>query len=319
MQLNSLQIRCYPGKVRELCPYNFLIMGIKTDSKTAQASGRVYKTAPLPFQGQKRFFVGPFAEVLKEYGQSNKVRVIIDLFGGSGLLAHTAKRVLPECRVIYNDYDDFHIRLQNIDKTNRLLADIRAILAVYEPEKRLSPEFRALVLERVEKEAKAGYVDYITLSSSLLFSGNYALNLEELKSQAWYNCVKKAGYDFNPGDYLGGLEIYKTDYLELFEKFKNVPGVVFLVDPPYLSTDTKTYGSDKYWKLKDYLDVLKVLKDNKYVYFTSDKSSLVELCEWLEENLELKNPFSGAGKKVHTNGVNRNITYQDMMLYKLVA
>lgn len=247
------------------------------------------------------------------------MRVIIDLFGGSGLLAHTAKRVLPECRVIYNDYDDFHIRLLNIDKTNKLLADIRALLADYQPEKRLSPDIRAIVLERVEKEAKTGYVDYVTLSSSILFSGNYALNLEELKTQAWYNCVKKTGYDFEPGEYLAGLEIYKTDYLELFERFKNVPGVVFLVDPPYLTTDTKTYSSDKYWKLKDYLDVLKVLKDNKYVYFTSDKSSLVELCEWLEENLELKNPFSGAGKKVHTNGVNKNVTYQDMMLYKLAG
>lgn len=278
-----------------------------------------YTHAPLPFQGQKRYFAAAFAEIMREYGQTNEPKIIIDLFGGSGLLAHKAKSVLPDCRVIYNDYDSFHIRLLNIQKTNRLLSDIRAILGNSKRDAKICPTARALVLQRIEKEAKTGYVDYVTISSGILFSGNYALDFEELAKSTLYNTVRMNDYDIDPGDYLAGLEIYKCDYMQLYNQYKDVPGVVFLVDPPYLSTDTKTYGSDKYWKLKDYLNVLKVLQGTNYVYFTSDKSSLVELCQWFEENTGLNNPFAGATLKARTNGVTNKAKYTDMMLYKLSA
>lgn len=49
-----------------------------------------YKVAPLPFQGQKRNFVEPFVGKLKELSQSQDIKVVVDLFGGSGLLSHTA-------------------------------------------------------------------------------------------------------------------------------------------------------------------------------------------------------------------------------------
>ena len=51
------------------------------------------------------------------------------------------------------------------------------------------------------------------------------------------------------------LDVYKRqDYKEVFKRYKDVPGVVFLVDPPYLSTEVGTYKM--YWRLADYLDVL---------------------------------------------------------------
>ncbi|WP_407267370.1 hypothetical protein [Tenacibaculum maritimum] len=55
-----------------------------------------------------------------------------------------------------------------------------------------------------------------------------------------------------------GVEIVSLDYKLLFNKYKRYENVVFIVDPPYLSTDSKTYKN--YWKLTDYLNVLKVLK-----------------------------------------------------------
>lgn len=51
--------------------------------------GRIFKCAPLPFTGQKRFFVRDFAEVLGRLGDD--IDTVVDLFGGSGLLSHTAK------------------------------------------------------------------------------------------------------------------------------------------------------------------------------------------------------------------------------------
>ena len=280
---------------------------------------QTFKCAPLPFQGQKRHFVGEVARLLEKHNRKEEVKVVVDLFGGSGLLAHTAKRVLPDARVIFNDFDGFHIRLLNVAKTNRLLADLRVILAGYERHTLLKGDIRAEVLQRVEREAKTGYVDYITLSSSLLFSSKYVLDFTELSKAGIYNNVRQSDFDVNPGDYLAGLEIHSTDYQNLFAQFRDTPGVVFLVDPPYLSTDTKTYNSDKYWTLRDYLDVLKVLKGTRYIYFTSNKSALPELGRWLGENVGMGNPFDGAELRTRTNHVNTQACYEDMMLYKLCA
>lgn len=82
----------------------------------------IYNSAPLPFMGQKRRFVGEFRKALAHFPDAT---LFVDLFGGSGLLSHVTKQERPDARVIYNDYDDFHQRLQNIPRTNALLADIR--------------------------------------------------------------------------------------------------------------------------------------------------------------------------------------------------
>ena len=89
---------------------------------------------------------------------------------------------------------------------------------------------------------------------------------------------------------------------------------MFLVDPPYLSTDVGTYKM--YWRLSDYLDVLNVLRDKPFVYFTSNKSSIIELCEWLGKNRTLGNPFESARKIEFNAHMNYNAGYTDMMLYK---
>lgn len=277
-----------------------------------------YKVAPLPFQGQKRYFVAPFVGVLREISQSQEIKVVVDLFGGSGLLSHTAKRVLPGCKVIYNDYDGFSARLRNVERTNELLTDIRALLCDYPKEKRISEAYKSVILARVEKEEKSGFVDYITLSSSLLFSANYVTNFDELKASTLYNNVKQNNYDVNAAEYLHSLEIVKSDYLALFNQYKDVPGVLFIVDPPYLTTDTKTYLSDQYWKLADFLNVINVLNESNYIFFTSNKSSLIELCEWLSKNHNINNPFENAVLKMHETRLNPQSKYIDMMLTRMI-
>jgi len=277
-----------------------------------------YKVAPLPFQGQKRYFVEPFVSVLREMHQSQNVKVVIDLFGGSGLLSHTTKRVLPGCKVVYNDYDGFSTRLRNVERTNELLADIRVLLCDYPREKRISEAYKSVILSRIEKGEKSGFVDYITLSSALLFSANYVTNFDELKASTLYNNIKQNNYDVNATEYLQGLEVEKCDYLELFNQYKDIPGVLFIVDPPYLTTDTKTYLSDQYWKLSDFLNVLNVLNESNYVFFTSNKSSLIELCEWLSENHNINNPFENAVLKTHETRLNPQSKYIDMMLTRMI-
>lgn len=280
-------------------------------------SRKLFKTAPLPFQGQKRRFAGGYALALSQLRVKQEVKVVVDLFGGSGLLSHTAKYIIPEARVIYNDYDNYSQRLYNVNRTNALLNDIRKIGSWKSKDnKKISSDIKDKILDRVFLEEKSGFVDYITLSSSLMFSAKYVTCLEELSKETFYNNIKASDYDFNPDEYLAGLEIVRYDYKELYAQYNNVPGVLFVVDPPYLSTDTTTYSSDKYWKLRDYLDVLNVLVDTNYIFFTSNKSSLVELCEWIDRNKDFSNPFANSVLSTQNITLNKTANYTDMMLYK---
>ena len=142
---------------------------------------RIYKTAPLPFQGQKRNFVEHFKKALTEFRGAAQVNTVIDLFGGSGLLSHTAKRMYPDLRVIYNDFDDFHVRLANVNVTNNLIKVIRGRLVGYPKEKKIEPSMKYLILSLIRAEEKKGHtIDYITLSSSLicnLLQGTGATNV----------------------------------------------------------------------------------------------------------------------------------------------
>ncbi|MFR1274653.1 MAG: DNA adenine methylase [Parabacteroides merdae] len=270
-----------------------------------------YLSAPLPFVGQKRMFAREFIQVLKRYPDD---AVFVDLFGGSGLLSHITKYQKPGATVVYNDFDNYRQRLENIPRTNVLLDKIRAVVASVPRRKFLPKKTKETILRLIEQEEhRYGYVDYITLSSSLLFSMKYATNLEELRKETFYNTVRKC--DYNPClDYLDGLEIVSCDYKELFNKYKDMPDVVFLIDPPYLSTEVGTYTMN--WGLSDYLDVLQTLVGTNYIYFTSNKSSIIELCDWIGKNNALGNPFIGSEKVEFNAHMNYNSSYTDIMLYK---
>lgn len=268
-----------------------------------------YTTAPLPFQGQKRNFVKEYVNQLKSL---NGDYTFIDLFGGSGLLSHVAKRVKPGSRVIYNDYDNYRERLDNIVQTNKLLSDIREIVSGCSRHTKLPDDIRQKILNRISKEP--GFVDYITLSSSLLFSAKYVTTYERLSHESFYNNVSKN--DYSASGYLDGIEVECIDYKELYNAHKGDDRVILLVDPPYLSTDVTTYTMT--WSMKDYLDVLSSIKDSKYFYFTSSKSQVVELCEWMGNNQTIGNPFQCATRTEFNAHLNYSASYTDIMLSKVL-
>ena len=272
---------------------------------------KLYLSAPLPLVGQKRMFAKEFIKVLEQYPED---AVFVDLFGGSGLLSHITKCQKPNATVVYNDFDDYRHRLANIPRTNLLLADLRTIVGDMPKHCCIKGEKRDNIFARLEQEEREyGYIDFITISSALMFSMKYKLSIPEMKKEALYNNIRKADYPLSM-DYLEGLDIVSADYKEVYERYKNIPNVVFLVDPPYLSTEVGTYKM--YWKMSDYLDVLTVLRDKDFIYFTSDKSSIIELCEWIGANKTIGNPFEDC-KKVEFNAhMNYNAKYTDIMLYK---
>lgn len=270
-----------------------------------------YNQSPLPFQGQKRNFVKQFRVILKE--QYNESFIFIDLFGGSGLLSHNVKFVYQNALVIYNDYDHFFDRVRQIPHTNAILAQIRPVLSNHDRKGKLVSKQRNQIVEVLKKAEMEGYSDWITMSSNLLFSMNYATSLKGLIKETMYNKVRLSDYDAT--DYLRGVHVVSQDYAKLFEQYKYEPKVVFLVDPPYLSTDSATYMSDGYWKLQDYLNVLQVLIDQNYFYFTSNKSQIVELCEWISSLSSTANPFEKAIRKDLVTSTTHNTKYTDIMYH----
>lgn len=269
-----------------------------------------YNQAPLPLQGQKRRFLKEFTKALATFPSD---AVYVDLFGGSGLLSHTVKQHYPDARVVYNDFDGFRNRLEAIPKTNALLAQLRLITADFPKKKRITEPVRSRILEVLEQADKDGYADWISLSANLLFSGKYAVSIDGFRKETMYNNIRLSGYGAD--GYLQGVEVVSEDYRALHQRFKGVDNVVFIIDPPYLSTDSKAYKNDNYWKLTDYLDVLNTL-DGNYFYFTSNKSQIVDLCGWIEQRTGSDgNPFSGATCSVASGVVNYNSNYQDMMYY----
>lgn len=272
----------------------------------------MYNQAPLPFQGQKRRFLKQFKASLNDVQNVDKY-IFVDLFGGSGLLSHTVKQLFAQSDVVWNDYDNYKQRIDNIERTNALLRDIRVIVSVCESDKRIPDAIKSQILTRVSQEE--GFVDYVTLSANLLFSGQYVTTYKALEKQTFYNTVRKS--DYSAEGYLDGVIRVSKDYKELHAQYKGLDNVIFLIDPPYLSTDCKSYSSDDYWKLGDYLDVLTTLQGSKYYYFTSNKSQVIELCQWMSSHSSYVNPFEGSVTTTTAGNVNYSSSYTDIMVCKV--
>ncbi len=256
-------------------------------------------------------FAKEFRKVLDQIPDGT---TFVDLFGGSGLLSHIAKYDKPHSEVVYNDFDGYRRRLEHIPQTNELLAELRDIVRDVPRYKAITGETREHVFGcLLQHEKRYGYIDFITVSSSIMFSAKYCLSIDDMRKEALYNKVRSSDYSECP-DYLDGLTIVSKDYKQLFKEYRDKPDVVFLVDPPYLGTEVGTYKM--FWKLADYLDVLKVLQGHAYIYFTSNKSSIIELCEWLGQNRDMGNPFEHSTRVEFKAQMNYNASYTDMMLYK---
>ena len=125
---------------------------------------RKWHKAPLPFIGQKKDFINQFIDSVVFGIPKNS----IDLFGGSGLLSHTVKFYRPDLRVVCNDLDRYIDRLNDIDRTNKIIKTFRDKFGIpirdgsYERIDSKHNDFIYSVLN-----SNDGY-DWITVSSNIL-------------------------------------------------------------------------------------------------------------------------------------------------------
>lgn len=240
-----------------------------------------FKQAPLPFIGQKRLFLKHFEKVLNDnIPHSGEGWTIIDVFGGSGLLSHAAKRLKPNSRVIYNDFDGYTERLNHIDDINRLRQILNELLSGQPRQKRLPPDIRRKVIDEIE--AFKGYKDPHILCSWLLFSGQQISSVEELYHHGFYNCIRRSDYPIANG-YLDGIEVVNESFHQLLPKFQSNEKAMFVLDPPYLCTDQAAYKQATYFDLIDFLRLIHLTRP-PYIFFSSTKSEFLRFVEYLVQS-----------------------------------
>lgn len=134
-------------------------------------------------------YIRKVLETMREDGQIDSETIFIDCFGGSGLISHNIKQWYPSNRVIWNDYDNYQERLNHIDTTEQIRQEIAKILQAREPQilkkTKLQHTTKEAILTLLQEQSDA-FIDYITISSYLLFSGTYASTLQELAKQTFF-------------------------------------------------------------------------------------------------------------------------------------
>lgn len=273
-----------------------------------------FKQAPLPFIGQKRQFLKHFNRVLTEHlPPDGEGWTIVDAFGGSGLLSHTAKRLKPKARVIYNDFDGYTERLAHIADTNRLRQQLAAVLENTPRQRKLDPDTRVRVIQIIRNFD--GFIDLDALTSWILFSGKQVAGLEELIGQTFYNTVRRSDYPDAQG-YLDGVEITRLSYTELLPPFLEQPNTLLLLDPPYVCTRQDAYRKAGYFGMVEFLKLMAMVRP-PFIFFSSTKSELPAYLELVtQEKLPGWEKLAGYQTLSLQAHINWDAVYEDHLVYK---
>ena len=277
-----------------------------------------YTRAPLPFVGQKRRFLNHFKTLLKQHiPNDGEGWTIVDAFGGSGLLAHTAKQVLPKARVIYNDFDGYAERLQNINDTNKLRTIIADLLAHYPRNQKLPETLKKAV--QAALNSFGGYIDLDCMASWLLFRGRQTTDLNDLiYNHTYFNHVRLSDYPSADG-YLDGVEVVSKSYHELLPEFQDNSKALLVLDPPYVSTAQGAYRKAGYFGMVEFLRLMRLVRP-PFVFFSSTRSELLDYLDLIvnEKAEGWQNLQDYQKNSVHIT-MNKTAHYEDNMIYKFQA
>lgn len=272
------------------------------------------KQAPLPFTGQKRMFLKHFTQILNQHIPDDGAGwIIVDVFGGSGLLAHTAKHVKPAARVIYNDFDDYSARLRRIGDTNRLRRCLLDIVKDIPRLGRLPPDMQHKVISTVQNFD--GFIDLGCLQSWLLFSSQQVGSLEALYKKQMYQCVRLSDYQ-NADGYLDGLDITAESYRSLLPRYENQEKTLLVLDPPYVCTSQGAYRMNGYFGMVEFLRLMAMVRP-PFVFFSSTRSELPDYLELVvEQKLAGWQRLCNYKTIAITSTLNKNCQYEDNLIYR---
>lgn len=224
-------------------------------------------------------------ETMQEDGQINSETIFIDCFGGSGLISHNIKQWYPSNRVVWNDYDNYQERLNHLDTTEQLRQEIGKIINPHIPyndklhNDKLHHHTKEKILALLQDKAQSGaFIDYTTLSTYLLFSGNYAATYQEIAKHTFYNRV--AFKPLNSKGYLAGVERTQADFINLLESYKDITNKCLILDPPYLQTQKGNYNDS--FQLAQFFNLIERVQ-KPYIFFSSHRSDILPCFAYLSK------------------------------------
>ncbi len=288
---------------------------IDTTATSQPAEGKaMFKAAPLPFVGQKRQFLNHFKQVLNDnIPGDGEGWTIIDAFGGSGLLSHTAKALKPKARVIYNDFDGYAEQLSHIDDINALRRQLLAVMGDYPKDKRINPDLKQRLIDVIQ--AFDGFKSVRVLCSWLQFSGSQAATFEEMCKRDFWYCIRQSDYPSAVG-YLDGLEVVNESFHTLLPKHQDNSKALFVLDPPYLCTKQESYKQARYFDLIDFLRLINITRP-PYIFFSSTKSELIRFIEYMvEDKVDNWQAFDNVGRIAINAALNYSSKYEDNLVFK---
>lgn len=248
-----------------------------------------YSGPPLVFMGNKKNMLNNIKQVLQDMqgdGYINDETIFLDVFGGSGLISHNIKQWYPKNRVIWNDYDNYQERLDNINDTELIRKKIYEVFGKNDTKEKATQEERQEILDFIQDfEAKGHYIDYISISTYILFCGTYVDNFKDLSIKSFYNRVPKQPL-CEAKDYLQGVERVQQDFKALLDSYSHIQNKLLILDPPYLQTQVGNYKDC--FRLGQFFELIQRVS-KPYIFFGSENSDIVESFEYFEaHNKELE-------------------------------
>nr|DAY03878.1 MAG TPA: DNA adenine methylase [Caudoviricetes sp.] len=284
------------------------------DAQSLSQPKQTYRKAPLPFVGQKRNFLKHLISVLQQNIPNDGAGwTIVDVFGGSGLLAHTAKRTLPKARVIYNDFDGYAERIKNIPDTNRLRDRLAEVLDKQPRDKALNADAKAAVVVIIR--GFGGYKDLNCLRSWLLYSGKEAATPDCLYGETLYNRLRLSPYP-EAADYLDGLDITSQSFETLLPRYAGQDNTLLILDPPYVCTQQGMYANQTYFGMVPFLTLAQMVRP-PFVFFSSTRSEFLDYLGFLRQYKpqEWAN-WAGFGQVTIRGTLSKGSCYEDNMVYR---
>lgn len=250
----------------------------------------------IPFKGTKKYSVKHIREIIEKYGYDT----IYEPFGGS--MCISVNLVGDGVNCYANDYDKLKERLPNILKARVELYE-RVKDKVTPQEDPLNEEDRAIIYSAMEEMMNKYNVSLQDISSGYTFGAttNRIIKPCDIKYFRLYTTV---GNDrmgkFN--EELQKVNIDSLDYIDYIKKYQQYfnKNTLLILDPPYLNSNQKGYENDKYFGIKDTIELLTYVKSLNvdFIIYNQIEEDLIALLKLL--NLETKEIYR-ISNAIHNN------------------